>query len=770
MRSDFIGDCMEYPGLPDAINESHYLVPRMTRDALRTVITGPIAVAGGEIAPRLVVRLLNDLGDNQDELPLLQHVLMRMWEHWQRRSAPGQPIDFADYEAVGTLRDALSQHAEEAYAEVGGEVAQRQTERIFKALTDTFTDPRGIRRPTSIAELAAICQVPESGVQRIVEVFRREGRSFLTPPPPALLTPDTVIDISHESLMRGWTRLIKWAQEERASAGVYARLSREAGYYAQGEAALWGDPELELGLRWRRENLPTAAWARRFDDSFDAAMAFLDRSEQARDRQQAERRAERQRRLQLAWGVSFVLLVLLVIAVWQGLVARREGQRAATNFSLATTAVDELLASVERNQVSVGADVPQLEQFRRELLERAQRFYAEFITQQPTNEQLIEDLGFAHFRLGHIYRMLDEPVRATEEYRSSIERFADLVKRRPSVPAYKRALANSYNWLAETLRPTAENYAEAERLYGQALDLQRELVQTAPAHPAYRQELARTRYNRGILYATAESSDPTLSGRAESDFREAIALLEAIAAKRGGGQESQELARSYNNLAALLSRKDEGVPEAKRLYARAIALHEELVRKEPRNREYKSELAKFSDNYAELLRERGELAPAHDSNDRAINLIDDLVRPAPSLGIELADAHNLRGRILQSEGSADAPAAYRRSLEIYQQLAGGGQVVRLPAFHLRFGDLLLNLASAQRERPRPEIKQILSDAVAFYTDAGRRAVAAGFVANGREVNENLDRVKDALAEPDRAGIATAQEAMKKALAEGATTR
>ena len=27
MRSDFIGDCMEYPGLPEAVNEGQYLVP-----------------------------------------------------------------------------------------------------------------------------------------------------------------------------------------------------------------------------------------------------------------------------------------------------------------------------------------------------------------------------------------------------------------------------------------------------------------------------------------------------------------------------------------------------------------------------------------------------------------------------------------------------------------------------------------------------------------------------------------------------------------------
>ena len=46
MRSDFIGDCMEYPGLAEAVNDGQYLVPRMGRDALRSAITGPVAVGG----------------------------------------------------------------------------------------------------------------------------------------------------------------------------------------------------------------------------------------------------------------------------------------------------------------------------------------------------------------------------------------------------------------------------------------------------------------------------------------------------------------------------------------------------------------------------------------------------------------------------------------------------------------------------------------------------------------------------------------------------
>jgi hypothetical protein len=90
MRSDFIGDCMDYPGLPEAVNESQYLVPRMTRDELRSAITGPVAVAGGHIATRLVLRILNDVGDDQDQLPLMQHVLMRTWNHWAQHRRAGR--------------------------------------------------------------------------------------------------------------------------------------------------------------------------------------------------------------------------------------------------------------------------------------------------------------------------------------------------------------------------------------------------------------------------------------------------------------------------------------------------------------------------------------------------------------------------------------------------------------------------------------------------------------------------------------------------------
>src|SRR5690606_38872852 len=71
MRSDFIGSCSVFPHLTDLINRSNYLVPQMTREQKKMVIEGPVAVAGGRISQRLVKRLLSDVGNNQDQLPVL---------------------------------------------------------------------------------------------------------------------------------------------------------------------------------------------------------------------------------------------------------------------------------------------------------------------------------------------------------------------------------------------------------------------------------------------------------------------------------------------------------------------------------------------------------------------------------------------------------------------------------------------------------------------------------------------------------------------------
>lgn len=80
MRTDFFGQCSLFYGLPEAINGGIYLTPRLDRDQITSVIASPLALAGGGIDGALVARLINTLAD-EDELPVLEHALLRMWQH-----------------------------------------------------------------------------------------------------------------------------------------------------------------------------------------------------------------------------------------------------------------------------------------------------------------------------------------------------------------------------------------------------------------------------------------------------------------------------------------------------------------------------------------------------------------------------------------------------------------------------------------------------------------------------------------------------------------
>ena len=94
LRSDFIGDCSRYHGLTQLINSSNYLVPELNPDNYRKAIEGPIVNAGARIDPQLVSAILSDLAGRPDQLPLLQHAMMRTWAHWEKTDEPGRPVSY----------------------------------------------------------------------------------------------------------------------------------------------------------------------------------------------------------------------------------------------------------------------------------------------------------------------------------------------------------------------------------------------------------------------------------------------------------------------------------------------------------------------------------------------------------------------------------------------------------------------------------------------------------------------------------------------------
>lgn len=342
MRSDFIGDCAQFPELTRKINDSHYLIPQMTRDQKRRAVEGPMAVGNAKITPRLVQQLLNDLGDNPDQLPILQHALMRTWSYWHKyKDYDGEPVDLKHYEAIGTMSEALSQHANEAYEELDEE-QKRICEIMFKAITEKRGENFGIRRPTRLNEIASIADVSEADVVAVIEKFREPGRSLVTPAFGTHLTSRSMIDLSHESLMRIWVRLKNWVDDEAEAVQMYLRLAEAAAMYQVGKAGLWRPPDLQLALNWQAKHKPTLVWGQRYNPAFERTMIFLEYSKKEFDTEQRIKELEQKRKLQRArvtaivfGALAGVALIAFVYAFLQQAEAKRQAEIATINAELA---------------------------------------------------------------------------------------------------------------------------------------------------------------------------------------------------------------------------------------------------------------------------------------------------------------------------------------------------------------------------------------------------------------------------------------------------
>jgi tetratricopeptide (TPR) repeat protein len=401
MRSDFIGDCASFQGLPEAVSASQFLVPSLTRDQREEAIRGPLTKAGAVIEPALVERLLNDSGSEIDQLPVLQHCLLRIWEA-ARAAGGAAKLTLDHYVNVGGIAHALSQHADEVLKSLPSD--ELTVEQTFRSLAEIDNEGRIIRRARLFKDLLAETGVGAQSLWRVVDRFRDDDCSFLTPPKSE--TPEhldsTRIDVGHEALLRCWERVsgdqrsgaqyTGWIREEAADGRAYRNL---LGMAESGDKI--GTDTVEQ--RWKRwqERPRTPAWAERygghlqdverlFGDSLAALEAQRDRERrQAQAERDQERRhieeAEERKRMQLeadrsrerenaalrfarlAWAAAIVGFVLLIFACGAGFlfyrqsgIANQQRQEAESQRQEAETqrqqAIDQQTIANQQRQIA----------------------------------------------------------------------------------------------------------------------------------------------------------------------------------------------------------------------------------------------------------------------------------------------------------------------------------------------------------------------------------------------------------------------------------
>lgn len=358
MRSEFLGECARYDGLAEAINRCQYLLPRMDRDALTRAIRRPAELYGGEIDEALAARLIAEADGGQDELPLIQHALMLLWREVAGNGAKSQRLSLENYRGhKGEIASILSNHAdsvlkslkmrtgdniikclevpqlnnnEESYVHLSwwhkysspsgfidpGAMGERVIELMFRSLIGIDIDGQAVRRPQRFDKLVAATGSNNSILMDVIDCFREEGVSFLTPYAPVQIYSHTIIEVSHESLIRCWRRISDpangWMQREFQDYIVWRSMLARADNYVLTKKDLLPHGLITARYHWFH-NLPPA-WCERYGGGYQNVNTLIAASFEAHEN--SLRREARNASLVASAVIALTILLVAMFIVF----------------------------------------------------------------------------------------------------------------------------------------------------------------------------------------------------------------------------------------------------------------------------------------------------------------------------------------------------------------------------------------------------------------------------------------------------------------------
>lgn len=316
MRSDYIGQCASFRGLPEYLGFSQYFVPRLNRVQLQQVIEEPAVLSGNRISRRLTERLIHDITEGVDQLPILQHALNQIW---LAADSGRQEMDLLHYAMVGgmgkdelqdgeaalfeqwfvtlrpeikacylkpSLQNVLDTHTNKLYEQAAeyfsGSGQELPASEVKEIIRTTFTcltkidQGRAVRNRMTLQEVTDVIGKPGIGTEQvcnILNIFREPGNTFIHPfisadhPDSNVLAPGQVLDITHESLIRNWRYLGDWAKEEFESRAISLDFEKQLGRWVDsGKSRNFLLPigPLTYFENWFVKAKPNAHWIARY--------------------------------------------------------------------------------------------------------------------------------------------------------------------------------------------------------------------------------------------------------------------------------------------------------------------------------------------------------------------------------------------------------------------------------------------------------------------------------------------------------------------------
>ncbi|MGV0023971.1 nSTAND1 domain-containing NTPase [Phormidesmis priestleyi] len=309
LRADFFSKCLQSPQLAQQIENNLVAVKPMNREELAQAIVEPAKQVNLEIETELVTQMILDVESSPGSLPLLQYTLTELWK---RRSVNW--LTLAAYNRMGGVRGTLQQRADEVYASLSPQ-EQETARRIFLELTQLGEGTEDTRRQVLKRDLITAKQ-PELIVDRVIQRLSTE-RLVVTSELVERSGGDRVqvIDVAHEALIRYWSRLRQWVEENRMALKQKRTIEDAAEDWVQ-----QGKP-VELAYLLQGSKLAEAEnFLQTYPDTMplsSLAEEFIQLSQTERDR--LRQREQVRKRWKIAGAIAFPTLIAISTGIfgWQ---------------------------------------------------------------------------------------------------------------------------------------------------------------------------------------------------------------------------------------------------------------------------------------------------------------------------------------------------------------------------------------------------------------------------------------------------------------------
>jgi hypothetical protein len=197
LPGDFYGEALRHRRFSD--HTEFVPISGMNVSELRDVIEKPAAAVGAHLESGLAERLLEELEQTPDQLPLLEFVLAQLWD-----GRTANALTHETYDEIGRLAGAIATHAEREFRSLSPD-EQAIARRTLLRLVVLGSDHRHMKRPGSFKELPHDSE----------PVVRKLATARLVVTDFDAATGQDRMEIVHEALLRQWKTLADWIEEDR---------------------------------------------------------------------------------------------------------------------------------------------------------------------------------------------------------------------------------------------------------------------------------------------------------------------------------------------------------------------------------------------------------------------------------------------------------------------------------------------------------------------------------------------------------------------------